>query len=448
VVSTPIARALADWTASLDAQAVPDAVRALVPLRVLDHAGLVIAGTATEAGRAITAMVRAQAGTPACVLAGTAERVPAAAAALAHGTMAHCRDFDDTFMDSVVHPGSAVLPAALAIGEARNADDADFTAAVTAGYEVAARLGAVAGRRFHARAFHATGLIGPIAAAATAARCLRLDGERTAWAMGLAASMSGGLMAFMVDGGWSKWLHAGWAAHGGVTAAELAAQGFRGPEHVLDGGHDLYRAFLAGESVERAGILAGLGERWDGMGAEFKYYPCAHVIQPYIDAVLAIMHDHRLGAGDIAAVECAIAPWAAAIVCEPRDAKLRFETELDAIASLPFQLAHAIAEGEVGLDALSESSRRRADLATLAQRIEHVPDATLGRGFDGRLALRTTDGRTFERHATASGVDVAKLRTKFVRCAGAASRVQAGQAADRILAHAGWRAAVEVLAGR
>ena len=68
--------------------------------------------------------------------------------------------------------------------------------------------------------------------------------------MGLAASMSGGLMAFQSDGAWSKWLHVGWAAQGGIVAADLAARGFVGPLAALDGTGNLFAAMLAGETLD------------------------------------------------------------------------------------------------------------------------------------------------------------------------------------------------------
>ncbi|MYF85084.1 MAG: MmgE/PrpD family protein, partial [Rhodospirillaceae bacterium] len=80
-----------------------------------------------------------------------------------------------------------------------------------------------------------------------------LDGAAIANAFGLAGSMAGGLMAFVADGSWSKWLHAGWAAHGGIVAAQMAAEGFRGPAGVLDGRHNLYAALLAGEDLSPDG---------------------------------------------------------------------------------------------------------------------------------------------------------------------------------------------------
>ena len=64
--------------------------------------------------------------------------------------------------------------------------------------------------------------------------------------------MSGGLLAFLADGGWSKWLHTGWSAHGGIVAAELASQSFRGPHRALDHQYGLYGAFLGAPPANRA----------------------------------------------------------------------------------------------------------------------------------------------------------------------------------------------------
>jgi 2-methylcitrate dehydratase PrpD len=412
--STPSAlAALAAWCAALEWRDVPEAQRALVPLRVLDTAGLVAAGWNTEAVRAALAFAEAEGGTSAAALWLGGGRLPASRAAFVHGVAAHCRDFDDTFTDSVVHPGSVVVPAALAAGEAAGARAEDVGAAIAAGYEMAARIGGAAGRRFHARGLHATGIVGPIAAAAAAARAKRLSAEATAWAMGLAASMSGGLMAFQADGAWSKWLHTGWAAQGGIVAADLAARGFRGPQTALDGAGGFFAALLHGETPDIAALTRGLGAEWRGGAAHFKYYPCAHVIQPYIDAALALRREHSLAAGEIAAVRCAIAPWAVPIVCEPRAARVAPETELDAIASLPYMVAHALAEGAVTLSALSAEARQRADLRALAARVVHEADTAMGRGFDARLSIRTFAGQTLTAAADAAAADPGRIAAKF-----------------------------------
>ena len=408
----PAARRLADWAAELAWADVPQEQRPLTGLRVLDTLGLVLAGSTTPAADAATAVVEIQgkttdAGTP------PADRTPAAWAAFAHAVMAHCRDFDDTFQDSVVHPGSVVVTTAMAVGAETGAENEDIAVAITAGYEIAARLGGVAERRFHRRGFHATGIAGPFAAAAAAGRTMGLNGEAMANAFGLAGSMAGGLMAFLDDGSWSKWLHAGWAAHGGIVAAQLAGQGFRGPAGVLDGRHNLYDAFLSGETIDREALAAGLGRVWRGAEAHFKYYPCAHVIQPYLEAAIDIAETEDLDASRIVGGECRIAPWAAQIVAVPREIKIRPASEMDAIASLPYLLAVALRDRRVTLDALDREMREQPPLLDLAARIVHAEDPALGKGFDGVLRLDLGDGRHIERSVSSTPPDRGRLVAKF-----------------------------------
>lgn len=409
-MTVPAAKRLADWAAGLAWTDVPQEQRPLTGLRVLDTLGLVLAGSSTPAADAAMAVAGSHGKTARAL---PADGTPAAWAAFAHAVMAHCRDFDDTFQDSVVHPGSVVVPTAIAVGTATGAENEDIAAAVTAGYEIAARLGGVAERRFHRRGFHATGIAGPFAAAAAAGRTMRLNGEAMANAFGLAGSMAGGLMAFLDDGSWSKWLHAGWAAHGGIVAAQLADRGFRGPAGVLDGRHNLYDAFLSGETVDRNALTAGLGRAWRGAEAHFKCYPCAHVIQPYLEAAIDIAETEDLDPGRIAGAECRIAPWAAQIVAVPREAKIRPASEMDAIASLPYLLAVALRDRRVTLDALDRKMREESALLALAARIVHTEDPALGKGFDGVLRLDLGDGRRIERAVSSTPPDRARLIAKF-----------------------------------
>ena len=400
-----IARELGEWCASLRWHDVPPNVRDSLPLRLLDTVGLIIGAARSPAGMAALDFARAQGGEARCSVACGTEKLPASMAALVHGIEAHCHDFDDTFQDSVVHPGSVVIPTALAVAEARRSPPEAFGLACIIGYEIAARVGAVAERRFHARSLHPSGIVGPIAAAATAGSLLGLSADQYVWAMGLAASMSGGLRAFAVDGGWSKWLHVGWAAHGGVIAAELAARGFRGPEHVFAGGHDLYSALLHGDVVDRSMMTNELGRTWLGALAVFKYYPCAHVIQPYISALLTLIAQHSLVPSNMEKIECTIAPWAAAIVCEPRAAKLRPKSQLEATGSLFYQLASAVCDKGVSLSSIAPGSWERTDVLRFAERIFHQKDSSLGRDFDGVLRIQRTNGDDLVATASAEPAD-------------------------------------------
>lgn len=403
---------LCEWACVLQWDSVPAPVRLRTAERVLDTLGLVVAGAPSAAGKAASAAVAALA-MP--VQAAAVRPTPADHAALLLGTLAHCRDFDDTFPESLAHPGSVVIPAALATAGMAQATDEDFAAAVVVGYEVAARLSVLAGTSMLTRGFHATGVIGAVAAASAAARALRLAPTEMVSAIGISCSMAGGLMAFLADGSWSKWMHAGWAAHGGVHAALLARAGFRGPAAALLGKSGLAQAFMGQDPPVRSGALTdSLGIRWFEEQATTKLYPCAHVIQPYIDAAITLKREYGLDAATVESVTCELPGWAVDVVALPRLRKLQAQTEMDAISSLPYMVACGFLDGNVTLASLTDKQRGRADIRELAAKVVHEVDDGLGRSLRGPVTVRTRSGAV---HRCTAGLDTPgreRIRDKFL----------------------------------
>jgi 2-methylcitrate dehydratase PrpD len=73
------------------------------------------------------------------------------------------------------HPSVPVLPALLALAEARGADGRAFITAFVAGVETECRIGALVMPGHYATSFHATGTLGTFGAAAACAHLLGLD---------------------------------------------------------------------------------------------------------------------------------------------------------------------------------------------------------------------------------------------------------------------------------
>src|SRR5262249_34110556 len=115
----PISLRLARWLSRLHWRTIPVEVQDLALLRLLDTLGLMLGASGSEAAAIARdrAVQSRDAGRASVV--GSETRVPAEWAAFANGIIAHCLDYDDTFPESVVHPGSIVVPVALAIGEER-----------------------------------------------------------------------------------------------------------------------------------------------------------------------------------------------------------------------------------------------------------------------------------------------------------------------------------------
>jgi 2-methylcitrate dehydratase PrpD len=415
-----IATEIAEWARDLRWSDVPPEVRDHVSLRFADGVGLVAAAWDTPPGRAVRDVAEEFAGAGAPLLFGQRPVGPAWSA-LAHGTLVHTLDYDDTFPESVIHPMSVLLPAALAgvdtgSDAGRDIDGAQVMAAVAAGDEVLARLGAAAGRGLHARGFQATGIFGPLAAALVVGVLHRRDPRTIASAMGLAGSMSGGLLAFLADGTWSKRLHPGWAAHGGVTAEAMAARGFPGPASVVEGRHGIFDSFL-GRSVDAGAVLADLGRRWPSAEAEFKLYPCAHVLHPFIGMARRLGAEHGLVPGDIREIVCGVAPWYVPIVCEPIAEKLAPTSEYQARTSLPLAVSLALLDGTVGIASFEPGSTDRPELRALAQHVRYEVDESLTEGFGARLTIRTDAGEFVG--SPESGQDVtAEVRDKFLAATG------------------------------
>ncbi|GAB3511470.1 MmgE/PrpD family protein [Phytohabitans suffuscus] len=416
----------AAWARDLRAADVPPGVRDRVALRVADAVGLVAAAWSTPAGVAVRSLAAELGGAGGAQLLFDPAPPQPAAAAPAAGTLVDALDSDDTVPTSVIHPMSVLLPAALAVADG-DRPGADLVTAVAAGDELLARLGAAAGRGLHARGFQATGIFGPLAAALVAGVLGGREPAVTASAMGLAGSMSGGLLEFLSDGTWSKRLHPGWAAHGGIVADGLAARGFPGPASVVEGRHGLFAAYLGTPAPD--GIADGLGERWLSAEARVKLYPCAHVLHPFIDMALDLRGG--LEAARVDRIVCEVAPWYVPIVCEPVAEKVAPTGEYQARASLPMAVALALVDGRVGVASFEPESTGRAEVRALAGQVEYRADPALTEGFGARMHV-LAGGERFDGDPTRPVDEAAGVRRKFDENTGGAEALwEAARDLDR-----------------
>jgi 2-methylcitrate dehydratase PrpD len=85
--------------------------------RTLDTIAAMVSGTRLKPGEMAIRYVRAQGGVPEASVLTTDLRTSAVNAALANGMFAHADETDDVEIVTKLHPGSAVVPAALAVGE-------------------------------------------------------------------------------------------------------------------------------------------------------------------------------------------------------------------------------------------------------------------------------------------------------------------------------------------
>jgi 2-methylcitrate dehydratase PrpD len=389
----------ATWLAKLTYDDIPAAVVEDAKLRFLDIIGVSLAASAAPVGEiARRTVLRLGTGEEAQIL-GFGDRVPAASAALANGTMAHALDFDDTHNESVIHVSAPVVSAALAAGQLTKASGKSVLTAAIAGAEIICRIGCVTPSAFHKRGFHPTGVIGTFGSALISGKLLGLDVLQLQNALGIAGSQASGILEFFSDGSFAKQLHPGWAAHSGIIASYLASEGFTGPATVLEGRYGLFATHLGPGSYSMDRVVQKLGAEWICTKTSFKPYPCGHVVHPFLDAILSLYKEEGLRADDVVRITCPTAEWMLPIMCEPREVKLVPETDYHAKFSFFYTLAAALYFGRLGVEAFTNEAVRNQDILALARRVfnEVDPTAPDPSRFKGWVIVETKSGKKFER---------------------------------------------------
>ncbi|ABG03344.1 MmgE/PrpD [Rubrobacter xylanophilus DSM 9941] len=375
--------------------------------RVTDIVGIALAASAMEPARIVGEVVDAWGGAGQASAVGRGRRYPAASAALLNGTLAHALDYDDTHLPSVLHPSAAVVPAALAAAEAAGAAGPQLLAAVAAGDELVVRVGMagydakLGNSVFFEKGMHATSIAGTLGAALAAAMVYGLGEEEIGHAVAIAASMGAGIIEANRTGGTVKRVHCGWAAHAGVTAAELARSGLTGPPTVFEGRFGFLRAYLDDRAHPDA-ILRGLGEEWELPRIFFKPYPANHFTHAGIDAALRL-REEGLDVREVEAIELGVASPTLRTIAEPPEEKARPKSGYAAQFSGPFAVATALVGGGglgVSLEDFTDEAVRDRLKLDLASRVRCVADEECDRIFPNQfpavLRVRLRSGEVRE----------------------------------------------------
>jgi 2-methylcitrate dehydratase PrpD len=293
---------MTDFLSALSIGELPPEAAILLKLCLLDAVGCALGGHASEAGKAVLRLAGAD-----CdgrhVVVGHSARTSAEVAALANGVLTHALVFDDLHRHAKLHPGVAVVPAVLAAAELAHVSGETFLSAMAAGYEATARVGVAIDMASHRkRGWRATGTAGAFGAAAAAARAFGLDADRFHNAFALAGAQASGNWAFQESAGMELYLAAGTAARDGLTAARLAAAGFRGaadPLMARDGG--FFR--MTSDAANPAILTDGLGVRYRLLDTCIKMYPTCHSSQTGIDAAINLRAKHGVQPADVERIE-------------------------------------------------------------------------------------------------------------------------------------------------
>jgi 2-methylcitrate dehydratase PrpD len=391
--------ALAQFAASLTGQALPSDIKAKLGELLLDYVRVASIGAGMSWSAWADSYMADLGGQGRAAVLFRPHRRDAVRAAFLNATYAGSIDADDTHVGSMLHPGSIVFSAALALADEIDADGQAFVAAVAAGYEAMIRIALAIQPSHFQRGFQSTATCGGFGAAVAAAR-LAFHGtaaadHKIASTIGLVASFSGGLTRFYFSGSTVKRIHAARAAENGVAATLLARHGFAGPEDIIEGANGFACAYA--DSVDFKRITQDLGTDYVLREVTVKGHACSARVQAAVEGIFALCRTHHIDPDRIADILIGIPTVIRGRLTIPQPIDVQA-----AQMSLPHSAALAAAIGPVDDGfALSVADYERSLGDPRVKRIEklvrcevhsQVEAATTAAAVPARVTITLTDG--------------------------------------------------------
>lgn len=282
------------------------------------------------------------------------EKLPIEIAAWVNGIDAHVLDFDDVSSPMRGHPSVAMLPALIAIAEARDLSLDAVEEAYEAAYDALCRMSRAVAVSHYAHGWHTTATLGTLAGVMCCARLIGLDETRFCHALGIAlAQLAGSRGNF---GTMAKSLQAGQAGMVAVRSALLAEAGFDGAVDALSGPQGFLRLYTQGGDFTRifdedAVPVSDLTRS----SLEVKKYPLCYATHRALDAVLDLRSEHGLRLDEVARVEvrCSYGAFVPLIYRRP-------QTGLEAKFSIEYAMIAALQDGEVTLASFEDAAVQRS----------------------------------------------------------------------------------------
>ena len=238
-----------------------------LPDKAIEHAEMLVASTIASAAlgstivsaKIIRALEVERGGkAEATVWFGTAEKLPVAAAARVNAVMSDAAASDDSDLRNIVHTGTPVCAAALAVAEKTGASAQDVLAAIVLGVEAAGRINSAMQGGLQTKGFHGC-IVAIFAATAAAGRLMKLSDAQMAQAIALSATSMGGLHA-AAKTSVAREYHAGLATMLGINAAQAAGMGFIAEENILETKHGFFEVY--GSKPDVSAVMRELGKSW------------------------------------------------------------------------------------------------------------------------------------------------------------------------------------------
>jgi 2-methylcitrate dehydratase PrpD len=391
---SPLMQQLSMYIATALRKKLPPAVSERAKIHIVDTFAAMISGSRLLPGKQAIRYVKTLGGKAEAGIVGTPIVTSVLNAALANGMFGHADETDDTHPPSLTHPGTSVVPVALAIGEARRLTGLQALRAIVLGYDICARLLLSLQPMPFLRSGHHAGAFGQLfGAAATAGALLDLDARQVRHSLSYTAQQAAGLYTMFRDPEHIEKAYAmgGMPAHNGAQAALMVASGFTGVDDVFSGERDFF--FTFSPDADRAALVRGLGSDYEILRGGIKRWPVGGPIQGPLHVLRELLQEHRFKADDVEKV-----------IARMPDKELEIVNNRDMPdISVQHLLALMLIDGGVTFASAHDFERMKdRKVLKLRERIEAVGDPGLTdaqRRWRCVMEVQLKDGRTL-RHQT------------------------------------------------
>lgn len=360
---TAITSEVAQFIATFANRSIGDELRLRAKSALLDWLGAALAGSREPGPTRFYEYAASLSMHGNSIAIGRTGRLSEEHAVLHNGIAGHALDFDNSAESVYGFVSSPVAPVCLALGTSQGLNGERVLRAYMVGIELACKLGYALPKEHYDIGWHSTPTIGTLGAAAAGASLLGLDAESTATALGIAASLAGGIRQnYGTD---TKPLHAGSAARNGYLAARLAAAGLSADKAILESRYGYLAVFSGGGPIKHEALLR-MGEPFEMLepGLKFRRYPCCAGTHRPLDALAELMRDNRLAPEDVEHIDCGVIYRTVTTLMRSNPT-----TGLEAKFSLQYCLARMLADGGVEVDDFTDQRVQEPHIRELMRRI-------------------------------------------------------------------------------
>src|SRR5262245_40286314 len=349
----------------------------------LDSLAAIVSGSTLKPGQLGLQHAREQGGKQECSILGSNLKTTPIIAAFANGMSGHADETDDS--NSQLHPGCAIVPAALAMAESQNRNGDALLRAVILGYDI--------GFRFH-QAFEprSTSFGATFGASAAAGALAELNSLQLGYLISYAAQQASGSRAWVGDDDHIEkaFDYAGMPARNGVTAALLIKSGFTGNRDVLEGDQGIIKTYAPCDPEK---LLAELGQRFTITSCLVKKYPVGSPMMETVDATLELISKQPIRAEDIERI----------IVRIPASGARTVNNRHMPDVNVQYMVSVVVVDGQLTLvEAADDYDRFKSPrVLSLKEKVQLIGDDEMERSglrFQGLVEITLKNGQTLSEH--------------------------------------------------